>query len=87
VVDNKEIKSIVEYDEVSISQEISETITDITDQELEMLLEASYLPASVDVKKVKVREVVHAQVGYLTFVVPWGNDQAELRYRRQLDQQ
>ncbi len=86
-VDNELIISKFEFEKVEILHKIDISIKDITELEKEDLQAWGYLPADVDWSKIKVREVVHPQVGYLSYVVPWWNDQAELRYWRQLEKQ
>ncbi len=71
----------------SLIQDPEPKVTDITTKELEFLKDNNYLQEDQNLTKVKVREVFHTQIGYLSFVVPRWNQQAELRYRQKLDQQ
>ena len=87
IVDNDSLMSTIVYEPVAIQKQVKESIKDITESILPELLEQWYLPEGQDHSKKKVREVNHSQVSYLSNIVPRWNDQAEMRYRRQLDQQ
>ena len=54
-------------------------VRDVSDLEIEWLLEEWYIKES-HAKFSKVREVYHPMAWYLTFVLPWWNEEAELRY-------
>ncbi len=87
VVDNQWLISTVDYEAVTIEQEHIDSVNNITDTTLDELLDKGYLPEENENKKKKVREVNRAQVSYLANVVPRWNEQAEMRFWRQLDQQ
>lgn len=59
-------------------------VHDITEQKLSWLIEHDYLEEK-EKKYVYVREIYHPEMSYLTYVLPWWNDEAELRYRRVLE--
>lgn len=56
-------------------------------QSKEYLLEEEYLtPEEINTKKVQIRKVKHPDVTFLTYVLPRGNDEAEIRYRQRLEE-
>lgn len=59
-------------------------VKDVTKERLGWLVEHEYLEEK-DEKYVFVREIAHPEMSYLTYVLPWGNDEAELWYRRVLE--
>lgn len=59
-------------------------VKDITDEQIDWLINNWYLEEK-EQKYVRIREVEHPEMGYLSFVIPWWNDEAELRYRRVLE--
>ena len=59
-------------------------VKDVTKERLGWLIEHEYLEEK-DEKYVFVREIAHPEMSYLTYVLPWGNDEAELWYRRVLE--
>lgn len=61
-------------------------IKDITKEKLSRLIENGYLEQK-DEKYVYVREISHPDISYLTYVLPRGNDEAEIRYRRTLEKE
>lgn len=60
------------------------TVTDITQEQIGWLINNWYLEEKEE-KYVCVREVSHPEMSYLTYVLPWWNDEAELRYWRVLE--
>jgi Obg family GTPase CgtA len=60
------------------------SVTDVTPQWLQRLVDHDYLQEK-DQKYVFVREISHPEMSYLTYVLPRGNDEAELWYRRVLE--
>jgi hypothetical protein len=50
------------------------------------LIDGGYLPET-DKDFVKIRSINHPEIAYLSFVTPWGNDEAEIRYRQTLDKE
>ncbi len=54
-------------------------VRDITEQDLPKLIDQGYIDES-DAKYVHVWEVFEPEICYLTFVLPWWNYEAELRY-------
>ncbi len=60
------------------------TVRDVTDERLSWLIDKDYLEEK-DERYVYVWEVSHPEMNYLTFVLPRGNDEAELRYWRVLE--
>lgn len=61
-------------------------ISDITDKEITILIEGWYLQAT-DKDFIKIWSVNHPEISYLTFVTPWWNTEAEIRYRQTLDKE
>lgn len=77
-------------------------IVDVTADDLEYLLEEGYIseensmriispPSVTNPKKqkkepIKVWQVYHEELDYLTCVLPWGNQEAQLWYRQRLAQ-
>lgn len=59
-------------------------VKDITKEKLSWLIDHEYLEEK-DEKYVYVWEVTHPEMSYLTYVLPWGNDEAELWYWRVLE--
>ena len=59
-------------------------VKEVTKEWLSRLVEHDYIEAKEE-KYVFVREVKHPEMSYLTYVLPRGNDEAELWYRRVLE--
>lgn len=63
----------------------AEMITDITDEEKDFLVEEWYLePAAA--RYTNVYEIKNAEICRLVFITPWGNDEAEMWFWKQMDQ-
>lgn len=58
-------------------------VKDVTDSQLQHLLDEGYIQET-DAKYIHIREVMEPEICYLSFVLPWGNYEAELRYRTTL---
>jgi hypothetical protein len=58
-------------------------ISDITDTEIDTLIDDGYLPET-DKDFIKIWLVNQPEIAYLTYVTPRGNLEAELRYRQTL---
>jgi GTPase SAR1 family protein len=67
------------------SDEEEEMISDITDREKPFLIENDYLD-TVSAKYTKVFLLRHVEICRLTFITPRGNEEAELRFRKQIQQ-
>jgi hypothetical protein len=52
---------------------------------MEYLLDEGYINEE-ESKKIWLRAVEHPDVRYLTYVLPWWNDEAELWYRQRLEE-
>jgi hypothetical protein len=59
-------------------------IKDITEEELPKLIEEGYIE-EWQAKYVKVWEVYEPYMAYLTYVLPWWNDEAELRFWEEME--
>gem|GEM_PF-6312399 len=59
-------------------------VHDVTDQWLSWLIDKDYLEEKEE-KYVFIWEISHPEMSYLSYVIPRGNDEAELRYRRVLE--
>lgn len=86
IVSDDEINSIATYDVgIEIVEAEKASCTNITEDELEYLIEEWYVVFIKDKsKKINVWEIYHPQIAYFTFVLPWGNDEAEMRYRQMM---
>lgn len=61
-------------------------ITDITDSEIDNLIDGWYLPET-DKAFIKIWSVNHPEIAYLSYVTPWWNDEAEIRYWQTLEKE
>ena len=72
-------------DKVQLSQIRKDRyIKDVTNEQLKKLIDEGYIDES-QAKYIKVWEVYDPYLTYLTFVLPWGNDEAELRFWEELE--
>jgi Obg family GTPase CgtA len=76
--DHDEMLTLVE-DEDDIS------CTPVWDEVVEYLLEQHYIEEK-ELKKITIRDVSHPDVTFMTFTLPWWNDEAELWYRHRLEE-
>lgn len=82
IVTDSKLSSIAHYDIGSVTyHDPSPYATQVTDELLPFLLEEWYVQED-KVKKKNVWEVWHPKIAYFTFVLPWGNDEAEMWYRQ-----
>lgn len=61
-------------------------VEDITDKEIDHLIDGGYLPET-DKDFVKIWAINHPEIAYLSFVTPWGNDEAEIWYWQTLSKE
>jgi len=59
-------------------------IRETTAEDLPVLIERSFVDAQ-DVTYAKVRYIAHREVTRLVYMIPWGNDEAEMRFWNVLD--
>lgn len=78
IIAHRDISYTYLFDTVAIGQEQHEFITDITEQDLPMLLEQGYIESSS--RQAKVREIWDEELSRLVNILPWGNTQAEYRF-------
>ena len=72
-------------DKVQLSQIRKDRyLKDVTNEQLKKLIDEGYIDES-QAKYIKVWEVYDPYLTYLTFVLPWGNDEAELRFWEELE--
>lgn len=76
--DHNDLLLLIE-DEKEISCEL------LWDDTKEYLLEEEYLDQK-ELNKTTIRHVTHPDVTFLTFTLPWWNDEAELWYRHRLEE-
>ena len=62
-----------------------EMISESTDKEKPFLIEHDYLD-EVSAKYTKVRSIQNPEICRLVFIIPRGNEEAELRFRKQMSQ-
>ena len=60
-------------------EKIEPYVEDITEQELEFLIENGYIEEE-QAKSVKVFEVWNKKLAYYTYILPWGNKEAEMLF-------
>ncbi|MBP6910356.1 DUF1967 domain-containing protein [Patescibacteria group bacterium] len=72
--------SLLLFDIVPIADKPVGHIREVTAETLPWLVENLYVE-QLDVKYAKVREVADAEFCRLAYMLPWGNDEAELRFR------
>jgi hypothetical protein len=72
-------------DKIKVEKEEKKSyIKDITDNKIRKLVEQWYIDET-EAKYVKVWEVYDPYLSYLTFVLPWWNDEAELWFWEELN--
>ncbi len=79
MIKNREIKHIFLFDTVATQNIYHHKITDITNNELEKLIQEGYIDASSS--RAKVWEIREPEMCRLTNILPRWNEQAEYRYR------
>ncbi len=79
------IKTGITYESHEIDDTVVKTIVDITEHDRWFLIQEWYIWEEWS-QKVKVWEIDHPEVAYLSFVIPRWKDEAEMRFRRQLEQ-
>lgn len=79
MIKNREIKHIFLFDTVATETITHERIKDVTDQELDILMEYGYIDKSSS--RAKVWEIRDHEICRLTNILPRWNEQAEYRYR------
>ena len=75
----------IEPPHLSFEDEEEEMITEITDTEKPFLIENDYLDA-ITAKYTNVFLIQHPEICKLVFILPRGNEEAELRFRKQVQQ-
>ena len=70
---------------LDIEDEDWEMISDITDKEKDFLVNEWYLESTA-AEYTNVYEVKNPEVCRLVFITPWGNDEAEMRFWKQMEQ-
>jgi hypothetical protein len=75
----------IEPTQVLLSDGEEEMITDSTDTEKSFLIDNEYLD-EVSAKYVHIFLVKNPEICRLVFIVPWGNEEAELWFRKQMHQ-
>lgn len=79
LIARKELRYTYLFDTVKTDEVYHEFVTDITDQEIEMLLDEWYIEASSS--RAKVWEIRDPEICRLVNILPRGNAQAEYRFR------
>lgn len=79
MIESREIKHVYLFDTVATETITHERIKDITEDELDKLLEYGYVDKSSS--RAKVWEIRDPEICRLTNILPRGNEQAEYRYR------
>lgn len=77
---DRDHSSLLLFDIVPIAPKPVGHIREVTEEALPWLVEHNYVE-KLDVKYAKVREVADAEFCRLAYMLPWGNDEAELRFR------
>lgn len=85
LLSTRKFMSFVEHDQIQIPETRIQYIEEITETEKAFLLQEGYLDEK-EHKKTKIWEIYDEDLAYLTFVLPRGNDEAELRYRKTLQE-
>jgi len=76
----REHSSLLLFDVVPIPPKPEGHIRNVTEETVPRLLEHGYL-SELDVKYARVWEVEDAEFCRLAYMLPWGNDEAEMRFR------
>lgn len=79
LIDKRALRYTYLFDTVKADTVRHEFITDVTDQEIGMLLEEGYIESSSS--RAKVREIWEPEICRLVNILPWGNAQAEYWFR------
>lgn len=74
-----ETKDIIEIDKYKIYQDKINYIKEVTEQEIDLLVEEWYIE-NVWLENIRVWEVYDPEVAYYVFVLMWWNDEAEMRF-------
>ena len=78
LIKDREIKYTYLFDTV-VTQEIAHTfVTDVTETDLEALIEGGYIDPSSS--RAKVWEIREPEICRLVNILPWNNEQAEYRF-------
>ena len=75
MITHREIKYTYLFDTVMTQEIHHEFIKDVTDEDLEKLLEEGYIDSSSS--RAKVWEIREPEICRLVNILPWGNSQAE----------
>ncbi len=78
-IKNFDSKDILDFDKFKSKKIITNYIEDVTDWERDKLLDQWYINES-EAKYINIREILDEDVCYYVFALPWGNDEAELRF-------
>lgn len=84
LIENDRLLVKNDFDTFDPYEDLRGEIIEITEEYLPLLVEEGYLPEGKNEKNTKIWEIYDHEVCYLTFVLPRWNDEAELRYRREL---
>ena len=86
ILKNTEVIELPEIEHISYTEyeEEEEMITDIT-EEKEDLIDQGYFD-EMSARYLKIRWIQNPEICRLTFITPRGNDEAEHRFRKQMDQ-
>ncbi len=71
--------NISEFEVYDVEENDKNYITDKTDEQLEYLIEEWYIEESTT-KYIKIWEIYDPELSYYTYVLPWWNDEAEIRF-------
>lgn len=78
MITQREIKYTYLFDTVITHTEHHEFVTDVTENELDTLIEQGYIDSSSS--RAKIWEIWDPEICRLVNILPWGNDQAEYRF-------